>query len=89
MPQPGQLRQWKIDMREKVADAYPWDSEGALAWVKEIDKARCNSDLSANPYPELEIQLAKAAKKCIKKNHVFSGCISQLILNKAKYLAFE
>ena len=63
LPQPGGLRQWKVDMREKVADAYPWDSEGALAWAKEIDKATCIEDLNSNPYPELEIQLAKAVKK--------------------------
>jgi len=79
MPVPGHLRQWRVDMREKVTDAYAIDPDAALAWIKEIDTARSVEQLSSNKLPELEVQLAKAVKKCIKKNANFHAKISQLI----------
>jgi hypothetical protein len=66
-------------MREKVTDAYSVDPDAALTWIKEIDNARSVEQLSSNKLPELEIQLAKAVKKCIKKNNNFHARISQLI----------
>ena len=79
MPAPGNLRQWRVDMREKVTDAYSIDPDAALAWIKEIDTARSVECLATSTLPELEVQLAKAVKKCIKKNHVCHAMISQLI----------
>jgi len=79
MPDPGHLRQWRVDMREKVTDAYAVDPDAALKWIKEVDSATSVDQLAANPYPELEVQLAKAMKKCIKHNRNFHAKISQLI----------
>ena len=67
-------------MREKVTDAYAVDPDSALAWIKEIDTARSFEHLSSNKLPELEIQLAKAVKKCVKRNNNFHAKISQLVL---------
>ena len=66
-------------MREKVREAYPIDSKGAMAWIRKIDFARSSDELADDPYPELEIQLGKAVKKCIKKNKIFLGRVTQMI----------
>jgi hypothetical protein len=79
MPDPGQLRGWKVMMREKVKEAYPIDSKGAMRWIRAVDSATSADQLETDPYPELELQLSKAMKKIIAKDKIFQGRVTQMI----------
>ena len=77
MPDPGRLRQWKIDLVERVADACPH----GFAWIRELDNCTSIEDVKALPlsYPALEAKLATAVKKSIKKSDVFLSKMTRLI----------
>jgi hypothetical protein len=76
MPDPSRLRQWKIDLIEKIADSCPH----GFAWIKELDHATSIEDLKGkNPYPALESRVAQAVKKCIRKNEIFHSKMTRLI----------
>ena len=79
MPDPGQLRGWKVMMREKVKEAYPTDPKGAMRWIRCVDSATSADQLDTDPFPELELQLSKSMKKVIARDKIFQGRVTQMI----------
>jgi hypothetical protein len=79
MPNPGELRQWKIDLIEKVMYSHVQNQTRAFKWIKEVDTAVTVEELGKETFPELDAKLGKAMKESIKKNSVFSAKMTQLI----------
>ena len=79
MPLPNELRKWKTDLYEKVANAYFIDTDKAFTWISAVSKATCIEDLQENTLPALEAKLSNAVMKSIKRDTVFKQKVDKYI----------
>ena len=77
MPLPNELRNWKKDLFERVANAYFRDTDKGFSWISEINRATCLEDLQDNPLPALEAKLSNAIMKSIRRDPVFKQKIDR------------
>ena len=69
-PTAGKLREWISEVKERVRNAFSFDSDYALAWISETE--RLNYDALGGPckYPVLDSNFTSAIRDCIKTRAV-------------------
>ena len=64
-PAPNQLRAWIVDLKEKVANAFAYDTEYALRWVEIPEDADYDSLSAPCKYGNLENEFNAALRQCV------------------------
>ena len=64
-PAPNQLRAWIVDLKEKVANAFAYDTEYALKWVEIPEDADYESLSAPCKYGDLENECNAALRNCV------------------------
>ena len=64
-PAPNQLRAWIVDLKEKVANAFAFDTEYALKWVEIPENADYESLSAPCKYGNLENEFNAALRQCV------------------------
>ena len=77
MPTFAGLRQWRIDMVERVSDSCAHGFE----WIREVEVAKTIEEIRglSNKFPGLESRSAVAIKKAIKRNEISSQKMTRLM----------
>ena len=64
-PAPNQLRAWIVDLKDKVANAFAYDTEYALKWVEIPENADYESLSAPCKYGNLENEFNAALRQCV------------------------
>ncbi len=64
-PEPSRLRAWIVDLKEKVANAFAYDTEYALKWVDIPENSNYESLSAPCKYGNLENEFNAALRNCI------------------------
>ena len=69
-PTADKLREWRSEVKERVRNAFSFDSDYALAWTSETE--RLDYDALGGPckYPVLDSNFTSATRECIKTRAV-------------------